>query len=156
MNSTEASLFWIVLCSVLAPLIAGLVPRKLVPEVVLLLLLGVAIGPNVLGWAQTTRPIELLRELGLGMLFLLAGYEIELKELTGPGGRRAAWTWSACPGDLPGCDLAAGALRRDPRRGRGRHRVHLDGTRHPAADPQGLRHARDPGRRHRDAPRRTR
>lgn len=98
MNSTESSLFWIVLCSVLAPLIAGLVPRKLVPEVVLLLVLGVLVGPNVLGWAQTNEPIELLRELGLGMLFLLAGYEIELDELTGPGGRRATWTWLACLG----------------------------------------------------------
>jgi hypothetical protein len=27
------------------------------------------------------------------MLFLLAGYEIELKELTGHGGRRAPVTW---------------------------------------------------------------
>ena len=33
--------------------------------------------------------LEALRQLGLGMLFLLAGYEIELKELTGHGGRRA-------------------------------------------------------------------
>jgi len=95
-NSTESSLFWIVLCSVLAPLMAGLVPRKLVPEVVLLLLLGVLVGPNVLGWAITTDPIDLLSELGLGMLFLLAGYEIELGELTGAGGRRAWWTWLAC------------------------------------------------------------
>jgi len=75
---------------------AGLVPRKLVPEVVLLLVLGVLIGPNVLGWAVTTAPIDLLRELGLGMLFLLAGYEIELDELAGAGGRRAWWTWFAC------------------------------------------------------------
>jgi len=95
-NSTESSLFWIVLCSVLAPLMAGLVPRKLVPEVVLLLVLGVLVGPNVLGWAVTTAPIDLLRELGLGMLFLLAGYEIELDELAGAGGRRAWWTWFAC------------------------------------------------------------
>jgi hypothetical protein len=30
------------------------------------------------------------------MLFLLAGYEIELKELTGRGGRRAFVTWLIC------------------------------------------------------------
>ncbi len=96
MTATDASLFWIVLCSVLAPLVAGLLPRKLVPEVVLLLVLGVLIGPHVLGWAQTTAPIDLLRELGLGMLFLLAGYEVELRELSGSGGRRAWWTWLAC------------------------------------------------------------
>jgi hypothetical protein len=45
-KDTATSLFWIVLCSVLAPLLAGLFPRKLVPEVVLLLVLGVVIGPN--------------------------------------------------------------------------------------------------------------
>ena len=96
MNVTEASLFWIVLCSVLAPLAAGLLPRKLVPEVVLLLVLGVLIGPNALDLAHTTAPIDLLRELGLGMLFLLAGYEVELRELSGRGGRRAWWTWLTC------------------------------------------------------------
>jgi len=96
MNTTTSSLFWIVLVSVLAPLVAGLAPRKLVPEVVLLLLFGVLIGPHVTGRAVTTPPIDLLRELGLGLLFLLAGYEIELKELSGPGGRRACLTWLAC------------------------------------------------------------
>jgi Kef-type K+ transport system membrane component KefB len=96
MNPTDSSLFWIVLCSVLAPLIAGLLPGKLVPEVVLLLVLGVLIGPNVFGLAETTAPIDLLRQLGLGMLFLLAGYEVELRELSGWGGRHAWWTWFAC------------------------------------------------------------
>jgi Kef-type K+ transport system membrane component KefB len=95
-QDTATSLFWIVLVSVLAPLVAGLVPRKLVPEVVLLLALGVLVGPNALDLAQSDEAIELLRELGLGMLFLLAGYEIEFKELTGPGGRRACWTWLTC------------------------------------------------------------
>ena len=46
-----------------------------VPEVVLLLVLGVVIGPNVLDLAVTGEGVEMLRELGLGMLFLLAGYE---------------------------------------------------------------------------------
>jgi len=95
-NPTDVSLFWIVLCSVLAPLVAGLLPGRLVPEVVLLLVLGVLIGPHVLGWAETTAPIDLLKQLGLGMLFLLAGYEIELRELSGWGGRHAWWTWLAC------------------------------------------------------------
>ncbi len=87
------SLFWIALCAVAAPLLAGFVPRKMLPEVVLLLIFGVIIGPNVLGLAVTDEAIGLLRELGLGMLFLLAGYEVELKELTGRGGRRALVTW---------------------------------------------------------------
>ena len=96
MEATAASLFWIVLCAVVAPLLAGVVPRRLLPEVVLLLLFGVIIGPNVLELAELDGGIEALQELGLGMLFLLAGYEIEVKELTGRGGRRAFVTWLIC------------------------------------------------------------
>jgi Kef-type K+ transport system membrane component KefB len=92
----EESIFWIALCAVLAPLLAALLLRGKVPEVVLLLVLGVVIGPNVLDLAATGEGIEMLRELGLGMLFLLAGYEIEVDELVGKGGRRALATWIAC------------------------------------------------------------
>lgn len=98
MPSVGASLFWIALCAVIAPLIAGLVPRKLVPEVVVLLITGIVIGPNVLDLAVQGPEIELLRDLGLGMLFLLAGYEIDTDELTGRGGRRALITWLVCLG----------------------------------------------------------
>ncbi|HEU4329872.1 MAG TPA: cation:proton antiporter [Lapillicoccus sp.] len=90
------SLFWIAVVAVVAPLVAGLIPRRLVPEAVLLLALGVVIGPHVLGIASRGEAVDAFRELGLGMLFLLAGYEIELKELTGRGGRRALITWAAC------------------------------------------------------------
>jgi Kef-type K+ transport system membrane component KefB len=93
METTAVSLFWIVLCAVAAPLLAGLVPRRLVPEVVLLLVFGMIIGPEVLDLAQLDGGIEALKELGLGLLFLLAGYEIEVKQLTGRGGRRAFITW---------------------------------------------------------------
>jgi Kef-type K+ transport system membrane component KefB len=96
MAQVATSLFWIVLIAVLAPLAAGLVPRRLVPEVVILLVLGMLAGPHVLGLATSTEGIALLRELGLGMLFLLAGYEIELGELTGRLGRRALVTWLVC------------------------------------------------------------
>ena len=96
MEATAVSLFWIVLCAVAAPLLAGAVPRRLLPEVVLLLVFGVIIGPNVLGLASLDGGIEALSELGLGLLFLLAGYEIEVKELTGRGGRRAFVTWLIC------------------------------------------------------------
>lgn len=102
MAGTAASLFWIALCAVAAPVLAALVPRRLIPEVALLLGLGVLIGPGGLGLAAVGEGLEALRQLGLGMLFLLAGYEIELKELTGHGGRRALVTWLIC------CALALG------------------------------------------------
>lgn len=93
MPSAGASLFLIALIAVLAPLLAGFVPRRLLPEVVLLLVFGMIVGPNVLGWAVDGSEVDLLRQLGLGMLFLLAGFEIDVSEITGRGGRRAVVTW---------------------------------------------------------------
>jgi Kef-type K+ transport system membrane component KefB len=95
MPDTAESLFWLTACGVLAPLAVGTVLRRKVPEVVVLLVLGVVIGPHVLDLAATDEGISVLRELGLGMLFLLAGYEIEIEELVGRGGRRALVTWLA-------------------------------------------------------------
>lgn len=96
MPSSVTSLFWISLVAVVAPLIAGAIPRRLVPEVVLLIGLGVLIGPFGLELAATDDAIGLLRELGLSMLFLLAGFEIEVRELVGRPGRRALGTWVLC------------------------------------------------------------
>lgn len=94
--AVATSLFWITVAAAIAPLIAGSLRRKLIPEVVLLLVAGIVIGPYVLDLANVDTEIELLRELGLGMLFLLAGYEIDKDELTGRGGRRALITWLVC------------------------------------------------------------
>jgi Kef-type K+ transport system membrane component KefB len=96
MPGTAESIFWITACAVLAPFIAGLLLRGKVSEVVLLLVLGVLIGPHALDLAVTDEGVTVLRELGLGMLFLLAGYELEIPELVGRGGRRAAATWLGC------------------------------------------------------------
>ena len=96
MPSIASSLFWIALIAALAPFVAGLFPRRLVPEVVLLLVAGAVVGPFALNLAADSEAIEILRELGLGMLFLLAGYEIDRKELSGAGGRRALYTWLFC------------------------------------------------------------
>lgn len=94
--AVATSLFWITVAAAIAPLIAGSLRRKLIPEVVLLLVAGIVIGPYALDLANVDSEIELLRELVLGMLFLLAGYEIDRDELTGRGGRRALITWLIC------------------------------------------------------------
>ena len=87
------SLFTITLAAAVAPLVVGLLLRSRVAEVVVLLVLGMVIGPEVLGLATPSDAVDVLRALGLGMLFLLAGYEIDIDELIGPGGRRAGLTW---------------------------------------------------------------
>ena len=107
--SVATSLFWIVLAAAAAPLIARRLPRRMLPEVVLLLAAGIVIGPFGLGLAAVDSEIGLLKELGLGMLFLLAGYELDRNELTGRGGRRAMYTWLVCLALAFGVVAALGA-----------------------------------------------
>jgi Kef-type K+ transport system membrane component KefB len=61
----------------LAPIAARLVPRRLVPAVVLEVLFGVAIGPQGLGWVEPRGAVELLYLMGLGFLLFLAGQDID-------------------------------------------------------------------------------
>ncbi|UVE95827.1 cation:proton antiporter [Dietzia sp. B32] len=92
-SSTElVSLFWVVLVVFAAPVLSSLT-RSLVPGVVLLLVGGMLVGPNGFGLAVESGGVAMLAELGLGMLFLLAGFELEVSSVTGRGGRRAAGTW---------------------------------------------------------------
>ena len=87
------SLLCIVAVALLAPLLSWGVPRRMLPETVLLILGGVVIGPGALGIAHIGRDIGFLRELGVAFLFLMAGYEIDVNELRGTGGRHAMIAW---------------------------------------------------------------
>lgn len=89
------SFAWIMAAAVIAPLISW-VTGKRIPAVVLLIGFGIVIGPHWLGLASTEGGVGLLRQLGLGMLFLLAGYEIDPAMVRGREGRSAASTWFVC------------------------------------------------------------
>ena len=56
-----------------APLALGFVPRLKVPAVVLEILLGVVLGPSVLGWLEPDLAVRTVALLGLAMLLFLAG-----------------------------------------------------------------------------------
>jgi Kef-type K+ transport system membrane component KefB len=88
------SLFVVALVAALAPLIVGLIPRLRVPQVVVLIVGGVIVGPQVLGLAEPAS-IELLSNVGLGFLFLLAGYELELALFRQRAGKLAVIAWVA-------------------------------------------------------------
>jgi Kef-type K+ transport system membrane component KefB len=76
----------------LAPVLVALLPGPRIPQVVVLLAGGVLVGPQVLGWAD--RPaIDLLANVGLGFLFLLAGYELDLHLFRERPGRLAIVAW---------------------------------------------------------------
>jgi Kef-type K+ transport system membrane component KefB len=64
-----------------------------VPTVVVELLLGVVIGPQVLG-LEVSEFTKFFAELGLGMLFFFAGYEIDLRRISGLPLRLAAVGWA--------------------------------------------------------------
>lgn len=87
------SLSIIALIAFAAPVIAQAIPKKPVPETVLLLAFGSVLGPNCLNKIWITDPITLLSDLGLAFLFLLAGYEINPKMLTGTEGKKGLRTW---------------------------------------------------------------
>ncbi len=59
----------------------------------LLLTLGIMIGPFGFELATTSEPIELLSELGLGLLFLLAGLEIDPATIASRTGAKATLAW---------------------------------------------------------------
>lgn len=91
---TFASLAVIMLVAALSPFVASLVPGRAVPEVVFLVFAGAILGPHLLGVIDTSgAPIRLLSDLGLGFLFLLAGYEIDPRELVSRSGLHATLAW---------------------------------------------------------------
>jgi Kef-type K+ transport system membrane component KefB len=75
--------------AVLVPVVLGLLPRLPIPGAVLMVLGGIVVGPSVLNWARIDAPVEVLSDLGLGMLLFLAGLEIDVDRLRSPLSRLA-------------------------------------------------------------------
>jgi Kef-type K+ transport system membrane component KefB len=68
--------------ALVAPLGLG-VTRLRVPAIVLEILLGVAVGPEGLGWATIDAPVQVMSLIGLAFLLLLAGLEVDYDRLRG-------------------------------------------------------------------------
>jgi Kef-type K+ transport system membrane component KefB len=64
-----------------------------VPTVVLELVFGIVLGPEVLG-IHVTPPISFFADLGLGLLFFFAGYELDLRRVTGQPLRLGLFGWA--------------------------------------------------------------
>lgn len=65
------SLSIIMMIAVTCPIITQLIPGKLMPQTVLLLVFGAIFGPFILDKIWVTKAVELLSELGLAFLFQL-------------------------------------------------------------------------------------
>jgi len=88
------SFFFIVLSAAVAAILVATLPGRFVPPVVVVELgLGILVGPQVLGLAKTDGFIEFFSNLGLGMLFFFAGYEIDFQRIKGRPLKLGAWGW---------------------------------------------------------------
>jgi Kef-type K+ transport system membrane component KefB len=101
--------------ALLAPLTAGLLHLR-VPEIVLQILLGILVGPQVLGWARVDPPVRVLSVVGLGFLLLLSGLEIDFGRLRGRtlALTSAAFALSFALAAVAGLLLGATGLVRSP------------------------------------------
>jgi Kef-type K+ transport system membrane component KefB len=90
------SLLVVLAAAVVAPLLGELTRRIGLSIVVLELALGVAIGPQGLGWAAAEGAVRPIATVGMAFLFFLAGLEIELEAVRGKPLRLALAGWVAC------------------------------------------------------------
>jgi Kef-type K+ transport system membrane component KefB len=70
------SLVLILLASTLGALLSRVYRRVVLPTVILEIVLGILIGPEVLDWAQVDSYGQLLADFGLALLFFFAGLEV--------------------------------------------------------------------------------
>lgn len=93
MDTALLSLVVVLAVGAAAPLLSDLLPGRIrIPQVVLLLVGGILVGPQLLGWARPA-DLELFSTAGMAFLFLLAGYELDLGLFRRQVGRRAILAW---------------------------------------------------------------
>ncbi len=88
------SFFAIVTIAALAAITVAVVPKRFAPPVVVVeLVMGIVIGPEVLGLAHSDDFVNFFANLGLGMLFFFAGYEIDFERIKGKPMQLGAFGW---------------------------------------------------------------
>ena len=105
----------IVVTAAVAGTVAGVAGGRglFLPVVVLELVLGVVIGPQGLGIARVNGFTSFFSDLGLGMLFFFAGYEIDIPRIRGRPLELALFGWAmslAIAYGLGGALAAAGIV----------------------------------------------
>jgi len=89
-----ASFLVIVATAAVAGLIVTVVgPRVAIPVVVVEIVLGILVGPQVAGIAKLDPATMFFGNLGLGMLFFFAGYEINFERIEGEPLKLGAIGW---------------------------------------------------------------
>ncbi|MFF1574615.1 cation:proton antiporter [Leifsonia sp. NPDC058292] len=109
MDPSVGPIVLVPLLAVVASLFSDWVGRVAkVPLVVFEILLGLILGPSVLGWIPKSDALDFIANFGLAFLFFMAGNEIDFAAIKGRPLRRAAlgWVVSLVLGVLIGVVLA--------------------------------------------------
>jgi Kef-type K+ transport system membrane component KefB len=110
------NLLIVVATGLVAPLALGFFPRFRIPAVVLEIVLGIVIGPSVLGWVKADLPVSILSLVGLAFLLFLAGLEFDVERLRGRVLRLTAigFALSVAVAIVLGLGLKAGGFVKSP------------------------------------------
>lgn len=109
MDPKVVTIVLVPLLAVVAALLASLVGRVAkIPLVVFEIVLGIVVGPSVLGWVPASDALRAVGQFGLAFLFFMAGNEIDFQAIRGRPLRRASLGWlvSLVAGVLIGVLLA--------------------------------------------------
>jgi Kef-type K+ transport system membrane component KefB len=91
-------------------LVLGLLPQVRLPGVVVEIVLGIVVGPAVLGWAEADDVVRILAVVGLAFLLFLSGLELDLRRLRGPIARLAGAGFGLSLALAAACGLALAGL----------------------------------------------
>jgi Kef-type K+ transport system membrane component KefB len=89
-NTGFDNIFIVALVALLAPLVVATVPALRVPAVVVEIMAGVALGPDVLGVVEADLAVQVLSVIGLAFLLFTVGLELDLRTLRGTALRLSA------------------------------------------------------------------
>ena len=113
MTGDLVSLTMIMLVAAFCPIVTQMIPGKVVPQTVLLLLAGALMGPHMGQVIDVDQSIELLSELGLAFLFCWLATRSIRKSLPAI---RQGWARHMAGNDRAGgSDRHAGAIFQRPR-----------------------------------------
>ena len=88
------SIVLIFFASAFGALLSRLHPVVVLPTVVLEIVLGILIGPEVLAWAEVDSYVTFLSDIGLALLFFFAGLEVIEKEVPRRSLRLGTMGWA--------------------------------------------------------------
>jgi Kef-type K+ transport system membrane component KefB len=116
MELAFTNLLIIVAAGFAAPLALGFFPSVRLPSVVLEIVIGILVGPAVLGWVHVDDPVQVFSTVGLAYLLFLAGLEIDFERLRGRVLRLAllGFVVSLCIAIVVGLLLKAGGFASQP------------------------------------------